>query len=244
MKSHLCIVYQDLLYIAIVNHKRRRKTKANIMMLQAASLLSYPCVSKVKSESMCIVHWAFQNCVWNKSRIIPSLFPSAISSCWLLRDDHIVELSLRQTEFWPFFTRGVFLSWRVAQGLFERIFPCWRTFTSGKRPSLKPFYLQDSQALIQPSPQLSLFVSALWRVHSCKTACFPSCCVSKEHFIVASWQNIKKTFIMKFYSSAWAESQVHSSSYASCDWLSVCSPFVRQLVIGLRLRDLCHRENV
>lgn len=55
MKSHLCIVYRDLLYIAIVNHKRRRKTKAN-MILQTASIELSMCYS-VKSKIMFIEHF-------------------------------------------------------------------------------------------------------------------------------------------------------------------------------------------
>ncbi len=145
------------------------------------------------------------------------LFSNVISSCWLLRDDHISELGirlrLRNVEFWPVFTRGVFLSSQVAQGLFESFFPCRQTFTSGKRPCLKLFIYRRVKLSSKPSPQLSSFVSALRSLRVYKTSCVFHLAVKVKSILYWGTDRIQNNpFIMKFYKGAQTGSHVHRSS--------------------------------
>lgn len=98
------------LYAAIVNHKRCRKTKANILLVGVALQAIWVIHMFVGLRAWNHVHWRYPDCLWNKSRIIPSLFPSVISSCFAIEGWSRCRIKYAtKTEFWPSFAHEVCL---------------------------------------------------------------------------------------------------------------------------------------
>lgn len=133
-----------------------------------ACAASFRCNSTKCSRARLLLKWK-QN---------TSLFSSVISSCRLLRNDQVAELSMWLqccgTLNFDLFShvRCVCILPSCSRSFWE-LFPCRQTFTSGKRPGLKPFIYRRVKLSFIPSPRLSLFVSALQslRVYWCKITC-------------------------------------------------------------------------